>query len=834
MYRFFIKHKNNLLLILLFAVGMAFTVNSCDKDNKATEDKLECSSFVPPRGTKNTPVILYGKGFGTDPAALEVKFNNLIAQVSKCDGDEMIVLTPEEPGASCTISVSKGKESGQFSQSFTYIRGAQECDSFEPLEGYTGTPVTLTGKRFGTDASAVEVRFNGKLAVVTDCEDTQIVALTPEDIGDECDITVKINNVTVQFTQKYAYHAFILESFSPEEGGPGEIVTLTGSMFGTDPDAIEVMFNDKPVEVLSCANTEITVKTPAKSPGKDCIISLKKGQSSFQAYPKTFTYNAAFELESFEPLEGGTGTHVTLSGDGFGENPGDIEIFFDGQPATVVECTNDHVVVATPDALDAECTISVKMGPATDNFEEKFSYISALTLREFYPLTGTAATQVTLKGYNFGDDPANVEVKFNDMIATVSACFHDSVHVLPPRAPGDVCTIQVTKGTTGNFTPTFAYLPTYWITNVAGTQGQQGFQEGTLLTARFDPKHIVCDQDGNLIVVSQDGGNYSTLIDFQNNNVKKLVDENYGQALNAPCISPDGLNIFIPPNNTGWGNGCLNETETNNLETGVDYFYKLDYNAGSGWSGTNVNVELVRPTEEEIDEGTVNFWLRAFKHSFAYSTYDNKIYYRSNSSGGITKFDPETYKGEWALDETGGQMFMMPNPDQNCVPNNVGGANPRADSYLAFDPTEPHMLYGALSGRNCIASLNTITGETKVYAGGDVMSGFAAGYADGSLAEARFNGPMQIAFDNGGNMIVADRNNHRVRKIDRATGMVSTIAGNPTGDANASNGDSPGEPVTIHGSQARFRQPFGVAVAPDGSIYVADRVNRVIRKIIYE
>ena len=822
MYHFFVKYKICFLLGLLMAAGMVFTVNSCNKDKQEKDEKIECHSFIPLKGGKNSPVILYGKGFGIDLDHLVVKFNDHVAQVTRCDGDEVVVLTPEEPGVSCTISVSNGKTSAQFTEKFNYVRSAQACDSFEPLEGFTGTPVTLIGNRFGGDPTAVEVKFNGKTAVITKCEDTEIGVITPDDIGDLCDITVTLNGITVQFTQKFTYHAFTLDSFSPEEGGPGTEVSLTGSRFGANPEMIQVMFDNKLAEIKECTDTKIVVITPTKLP-KACTVSVKKGISSFKPYQETFTYLAEFELESFKPATGGTGTRVTLFGDGFGTNPVDVEIKFNETVATVLECFADSLWVVTPDQLDAECTISVKMGITTDNFEENYSYISALTLKSFYPLTGSAATRVTLRGYNFGDNPANIEIKFNETVATASACFHDSIHVFPPRAPGAECTIQVSKTTSESFTPKFAYLPSYWVSTIAGTQGQQGFQEGTLLTARFDPKHIVCDADDNLIIVAQDGGNYSAFIDIKNNEVKKLVSENYGQALNTPCITPDGLTVFITPNNTGWGNGCLNETEINNLETGIDYFYKLEYAPGAGWTGTNAQVNLLRPTEQEIEAGKVNFWLRAFHHSYAYSTYDNMIYYRSNSSGGVTKFDPVTNKGEWALNEFGEKMFMVGHTGQDCVVNTA--PNQRADGYLAFDPTEPHMLYGALAGRNSIAFLNIKTGETGIYAGVDLVQsgGTGGGFAEGTLATARFNNPGQIAIDNNGNIIVADRGNHRIRKIDRVTGMVSTVAGGASSVA-----------VDGIGTAARFNTPSGVAIGKDGAIYVADRSNRLIRKIVLE
>lgn len=95
-----------------------------------------------------------------------------------------------------------------------------------------------------------------------------------------------------------------------------------------------------------------------------------------------------------------------------------------------------------------------------------------------------------------------------------------------------------------------------------------------------------------------------------------------------------------------------------------------------------------------------------------------------------------------------------------------------------------------------------------------------SGDADGQGLNARFHTPSGLAVDSQGNVFVSDTENHLVRKIDR-NGLVSTFAG-ISGEA----GDRDGP-----GDQAQFNSPAAVALAPDGSLYVADSDNHLIRKI---
>jgi sugar lactone lactonase YvrE len=102
------------------------------------------------------------------------------------------------------------------------------------------------------------------------------------------------------------------------------------------------------------------------------------------------------------------------------------------------------------------------------------------------------------------------------------------------------------------------------------------------------------------------------------------------------------------------------------------------------------------------------------------------------------------------------------------------------------------------------------------------IAGFSnrAGSSDGPAASAEFNNPTGIAIDGAGNIFVADAGNHLVRKI-ADTGQVTTIAGVA---GSAGNTDGPA-------ATARFNQPTGIAVTSDGTLYIADRYNFVVRKI---
>ncbi len=125
-------------------------------------------------------------------------------------------------------------------------------------------------------------------------------------------------------------------------------------------------------------------------------------------------------------------------------------------------------------------------------------------------------------------------------------------------------------------------------------------------------------------------------------------------------------------------------------------------------------------------------------------------------------------------------------------------------------------LYVTDAGNNCIRKVS-LTGEVTTFVG---QMG-ARGTADGIGSAARFDGPMGIALDPYGNLIVSDTNNFTVRRITPA-GVVTTIGGRP-GVADAQDGAD---------TAARFSSPRGLGVDSNGVIYLADRENQRIVKAV--
>jgi sugar lactone lactonase YvrE len=148
----------------------------------------------------------------------------------------------------------------------------------------------------------------------------------------------------------------------------------------------------------------------------------------------------------------------------------------------------------------------------------------------------------------------------------------------------------------------------------------------------------------------------------------------------------------------------------------------------------------------------------------------------------------------------------------NSLPGNLSVNFPRG---LAFDSN--NNLYFADSENNKIRKINYSDGSILTVAG----NGVAGGSGDnGPAVNAQLNYPLDVALDPTGNIYFVDGNSYRIRMINVSSGIISTIAGSSPGFS----GD--GGPA-INAQML----PRGIAIAPNGDIYIAEMANNRIRKI---
>ena len=265
----------------------------------------------------------------------------------------------------------------------------------------------------------------------------------------------------------------------------------------------------------------------------------------------------------------------------------------------------------------------------------------------------------------------------------------------------------------------------------------------------------------------------------------------------------------------------------------------LDSVGGGGYAGDGglaVNAQLSRPSNVVVaDDGTIYI-----------ADYGNRVIRMVAAGGKITSFTggndmPLATDGEIANAVSFGDPsnLAVDHAGNLYILTDLAGMlevwKVRRDGFISrvvsLGPTTNTGLYKTPAGGLAVADDGTLyiadrlgnrvwkiaNGRKSVYAGTGV--GHFSG--EGGAAEgAELYWPTGLALDTQGNLFIADTQNNRIRKVDRF-GIITTVAGSAGGDG----GD--GGPAL----QARLSLPFGVAVAADGTLVIADTGNNRLREV---
>lgn len=135
---------------------------------------------------------------------------------------------------------------------------------------------------------------------------------------------------------------------------------------------------------------------------------------------------------------------------------------------------------------------------------------------------------------------------------------------------------------------------------------------------------------------------------------------------------------------------------------------------------------------------------------------------------------------------------------------------------IAFDQYDN--LYISDTGNHRIRKVDAVTKIITTIAG----TGTASFSGDnGQATSATLNTPRSIVLDRSGNLVFVDFSNFRIRKINLTSGVITTVAGN------GSNGNS----LDNLAATAVALSPFAVAVDGAGNIFISERVSLRVRKV---
>ncbi len=434
-----------------------------------------------------------------------------------------------------------------------------------------------------------------------------------------------------------------------------------------------------------------------------------------------------------------------------------------------------HIIIAGPYLLG--CILLLLAGCKKDK-TGNYDPASPVTIADFIPKKGGGGTEVLITGTNFTTDLSKISVVLNDLpLKVIGASATQIMVVVPKKSKSGPIKVKIENQEvlSGSI---FNYEYTRTVTTLAGS-GNAAFANGKGTDASFNFSGqnwyrscgIVVDNQLNVYVA--DPGNHCIRKIDPAGNVTTLAGN--------PAVS-------------GYADG-----------KGTAANFSLPYDLAIDGSGNvysadpgNWDIRMISPDGQAKTLGFASQepW------SIAFDTSTGKLFYGSCASPGSI----------YQIDAQGSSKAV------------VSGLNYPAG--IKFD--HAGNLFVSAHGDQLVRKFTAGTWQGSVIAGQQDK----VGYVNGAASAAQFAYPWGIAIDSNDNIYLAGNGtgggsasnpDQSIRFIQALTYQVSTFAGSNV--AGYTDGFGP---------QASFSAPGGVAVDKNGTVYVLDKNNNRIRKIVSE
>lgn len=690
---------------------------------------------------------------------------------------------------------------------------AMNVKTFWPNSGNAGTIVTLQGQGLTKD---VQVSFNGTEARVLDARDSVLIVLAPDN-GSTGSLAVKSGDRKMELGT-YTYQALSLHGISPANGPAGTNISIRGAGFSSMEAPAKVTINGKDALITGASDTLLVAAVP-EGAGTGKVVVMVDGK---EVSGPDFSFQF---ISSIKPLKGGSGTAVTINGEGFNTLAAGNSVTFNGKAAAVISAAAGKLVVTAPEGVATGPVVVSINGQKT--IGQVFTVVPKPVIRTVTPLSAPAGAAVDIAGDYFSTFPDEVTVSFNGHAAIVTATTDKSISVKVPAGAGAGKMQLIVNGQQSEG-PLFKeqslgilqLLPDNGLAGTEVTIKGIGFSTSAaenIVTFNGVEVPVTAATDSTLRVVAPVGVSTGALkvkvgtldatgplfrragvITVAGGPAQTVFDEPKGVAVDSRG------NIFVLD---------LNVIKKVTASGAVSIFAgKADGSAGNvDGNGTaaafNYPVACVTDAQDNLyvcDQN--NRCIRKITPAGNVTTFARVAF--TPIGMGIDKngtvYVGAQYSGVYRLDGAGNASPLAPNVYQS------------APGTLVIDNSGT-LFFGGDSDNPFVSK---ITGGVKtLYAGGQY------GYGDGSLTGAQFSiisGMARNAVT--GEMYVADNNAIRLIANDQVTRI--------TGWKGGSNPVSGNDDGTLN--QATFNSINGICTDKEGNIYVVERFGKAVRKIILQ
>ena len=319
----------------------------------------------------------------------------------------------------------------------------------------------------------------------------------------------------------------IISGLTPESGGVGQQITVTGTSFGATQGSSTISVNGvAATSVTSWSNTQIVAAVPSTATSGPVAVVVNSISSNTN-FPFTVYHPV---ISSVSPPAGQVGATVTISGTGFGNGyAATSKVTFNGVSASILNWVDQSIQVYVPSGATSGPLIVTEVGINSNSIQ--FA-VENLSITGISPISGPAGSEVTITGTGFGNTQTSSTVDFYGTSAAVQS-WSDTQIVATVPADSPSGPVGVNVGAVEFVGQQFTMTRTIQLTDSLGNQSSytSALIGGIWLpTVGQGSGCSTCTQRGNISYTYDSAGNRLSRTD-ENGNVSTYTYDSNGDVL---------------------------------------------------------------------------------------------------------------------------------------------------------------------------------------------------------------------------------------------------------------------------------------------------------------
>jgi hypothetical protein len=356
------------------------------------------ASIDPSKGPPGSKVVLRGKHFSPRLTGNLVTLGGHPVIVRSATPVELNLIVPEvERGGPFTVRV---EQAGEVRSAPFEVTAPTRVAAVEPPRAGPGAQLTIRGGGFAKVPARNRVYLNAVQLPIKSASEQQLVVQLPANVASG-KVLVDVQGAGRAFSDA----PFVVQrppsivDFTPKFGPPGTVVTVRGTNFGTQPDAVDATIGETALRVRAAQDTRMELEIPSGAAAGKLSIRVSGVGPALSA--GAFTVLPPLKISGFRPAAGPAGSELVIEGEGFGDAPGRNRVLIGNAVARVTEVGATRLKVRVPKAASGPVSVQVP-GSGEARTSAPFVVTVPPEVTSVTPRQGPVGTRLRIEGKGFG------------------------------------------------------------------------------------------------------------------------------------------------------------------------------------------------------------------------------------------------------------------------------------------------------------------------------------------------------------------------------------------------------------------------------------------------